>query len=108
MMIQQSVFINNIHDVARKSIPQGGRMLLFGSQARGDAREDSDWDILILLDKEKIAFEDFDVVAYPFVEMGWKMGVAVNPLLYTYSDWEKRKFTLFYKNVEQDGIELWH
>ena len=107
-MIKQSVFINNIHVVARKSIPQGGRMLLFGSQARGDAREDSDWDLLILLDKEKIAFEDFDVVAYPFVEMGWKMGVAVNPLLYTFSDWEKRKFTPFYKNVEQDGIELWH
>lgn len=103
----KSAVINNIHHVAKQSIPQGGRMLLFGSQARGDAREDSDWDVLILLDKAKIEFNDFDTVAYPFVEMGWKMGVAINPLLYTYSDWEKRKFTPFYKNVEQDGIELW-
>ena len=35
-------------------------MLLFGSQARGDAREDSDWDILILIDKERINNDDFD------------------------------------------------
>lgn len=107
-MIQHPIVIQNIHDVAKKSMPQGGRMLLFGSQARGDAHEDSDWDILILLDKEKIEFDDFDIVAYPFVEMGWKMGIAINPLLYTYSDWGKRKFTPFYKNVEQDGIELWN
>lgn len=36
------------------------------------------------------------------------MGIAINPLLYTYSDWNKRHFTPFYQNVLKDGIELWH
>ena len=26
----------------------------------------------------------------------------------TYTDWQRRSFTLFYKNVEQEGIELCH
>ena len=32
----------------------GAKVILFGSQARGDAKEDSDWDILILLNKDKV------------------------------------------------------
>jgi len=35
-------------------------VILFGSQVRGDAREDSDWDILILLNKEKLDNSDHD------------------------------------------------
>lgn len=107
-MLQQKEVITKIQDVADVSMPQGSRMLLFGSQARGDAHEESDWDILILLDKPRIENKDFDEVAYPIIEMGWRMGIAVNPLLYTYNDWEKRHFTPFYKNVQKDGIELWH
>lgn len=41
-----------IKEVIAQVMPTGARVVLFGSQARNDAREDSDWDILILLDKE--------------------------------------------------------
>ncbi len=107
-MLKHSDIIEKIRSVADSAMPPGGRMFLFGSQARGDANEDSDWDILILLDKTKIKTEDFDTVAYPIVELGWKMGIEINPLLYTFKDWEKRNFTLFYKNIQKDSIELWH
>lgn len=107
-MVERYSIIKAIRNVAKKSMPQGGRMLLFGSQARGDADNSSDWDILILLDKERIKNADFDAVAYPIVELGWRLGIEINPLLYTYKDWEKRSFTPFYKNVQKDKIELWH
>lgn len=80
--------------------------MLYGSQARGDAREDSDWDILILVDKARVGNLDFDEVAFPLIELGWKLSVDINPLIYTFADWQKRYFTPFYKNVEQDAIDL--
>ena len=33
--------ITQIRSVAKNTMPQGGRILLFGSQARGDANVDS-------------------------------------------------------------------
>lgn len=98
----------SIRETADKVVPSGAKVVLFGSQARGDAREDSDWDILILIDKDRVNNTDFDEIAYPLVELGWKMGVMINPILYTYKDWQKRDFTPFYKNVEQEGIVLCH
>lgn len=100
--------IRGIKQVAKKYLPQGADALLFGSRARGDAREDSDWDILILIDSEKVTNEDFDRFAYPFVSFGWAAGAQINPLIYSYSDWQKRSSTPFYKNVQKEGLSLCH
>jgi len=88
------------------SIEPEGKVILFGSRARGEAREDSDWDLLILLNKPKIESTDFDRVAYPLCELGWKEGEQFSPKLYTMKEWKKRSFTPFYKNIEKEGIEL--
>ena len=106
--MQRKEVIHSIREKAVQVVPSGTRVILFGSQARGDAHEGSDWDVLILMDKARVYNEDFDEVAFPFVELGWEIGEVINPLLYTYSDWQKRHFTPFFKNVEQEGIELWH
>ena len=41
--------LEHIEDTVRDIMPLDARILLFGSRARGDARPDSDWDILIIL-----------------------------------------------------------
>ena len=107
-MLANYEILNSIKNMLPEVMPQGGKVLLFGSQARGEARHDSDWDLLILLPKDRIKNDDFDNVAYPLIEFGWSVGAEINPLLYTYSDWEKRNFTPFYNNVKKDSIELWH
>lgn len=80
--------------------------MLFGSRAKGLAAPDSDWDILILLDKDKIETSDYDTIAYPLFELGWQFNEHFSVKLYTQQEWEKRNFTLFYKNVEKEGIIL--
>jgi predicted nucleotidyltransferase len=88
------------------SVAPEGKVILFGSRARDDAREDSDWDLLILLNKPKIEASDFDNISYPLYELGWKEGEQFSPKIYTVNDWLKRSFTLFYKNIEKEGILL--
>lgn len=105
-MLMDHKILDSIKSKLPEVVPQGGKVLLYGSRARGDAKEGSDWDLLILLPKDRVKNEDFDTVAFPLIELGWALGVEINPLLYTYKDWEKRNFTLFYKNVQEDSIEL--
>ncbi|MDC7304041.1 nucleotidyltransferase domain-containing protein, partial [Bacteroides cellulosilyticus] len=97
--------IDKIKELKGTVLPSG-KLILFGSQARRDATTDSDWDMLLLLDKEKITPSDFDTYAYPFVELGWNLGEYFSMKLYTLSEWMKRKGTPFFKNVEEEGVEL--
>ena len=93
--------IDSIRRVGRETLPPNSSLVLFGSQARGDARKDSDWDLLILLDKPKITLNDYDV-GYPFRELGWDLGEEINPQVYSKKEWSDYSFTPFYKNVEND------
>jgi len=97
--------LKEIQTLKRRILPNE-KVILFGSQARGNARPDSDWDLLVLLNKEKKTFEDEDIYGYPFAEMGLKYKTYISVKIYTVNDWEKRKPTIFYKNVQQEGIEI--
>lgn len=98
--------IEQIRSMAAKTLPAGSRAILYGSQARGDAHTGSDWDILILLDKERLEQTDYDNVSYPFVLLGCDIGEEINPIMYTTKEWEKYRITPFYENVRNDGINL--
>ena len=64
-------------------MPAGGKAILFGSQARGTAKDDSYWDILIILDNEELLPSDYDNVTYPLTELGWELGKEINPVMYS-------------------------
>lgn len=49
--MERQQVIDNIRQVAACVLPKGSRLYLYGSRARGDYHEDSDWDLLLLLDK---------------------------------------------------------
>lgn len=101
-------FIQVIRDVAKDTLPDNSKVILFGSRARNDARDDSDWDLLIILDKEKRTTSDIEKYACPFMELGYDVNAEINPIVYTQKEWDNRKFTMFHHNVEREGIEIWH
>lgn len=98
--------LTDIRKCLDEHLPEGGRALLYGSQARGTARADSDWDILVILDKDKLVPSDYDNVTFPLMMLGWEKGKAINPVLYSAKEWERYAHTAFRKNVEQDAIPL--
>ena len=104
--MSQKDIIQGMKDLAAAVLPEGAEALLFGSRARGDARQDYDWDILILINGERATGSDFDKYAYPFVNYGWSVGEQINPLIYSFTDWNRRSITPFYKNVKTEGISL--
>ncbi|HJC93385.1 MAG TPA: nucleotidyltransferase domain-containing protein [Candidatus Phocaeicola excrementigallinarum] len=98
--------IQSIRKMSKEVIPETGKVILFGSQARGDSHEESNWDLLILLDKNKLTSTDYDDFAYPFFELGWHINAQIHPLLHTFKEWEQRSYLPFHKNITKGGIEL--
>ena len=63
--MNQQIF-KEIQSLKRQLLPNE-KVILFGSQARGDEREDSDWDLLVLLNKEKRNFiEDYEFLSITY------------------------------------------
>ncbi len=79
---------------------------LYGSRVRGDAGVNSEWDILIVTDDSLSAKDAFEKFAFPFTEIGWRLGEQITPLLYTQSEWDAERDTSFYLNVKNDSILL--
>ena len=104
---RQRQIIEAITDKAKAIVPPHSELILFGSRARGDAHEGSDWDILILLDKDRICFDDYALYSYPFRELGWDLGQYINVVLFTKKGWQKDAASPFNENVNEEGIRIW-
>ena len=77
--MKQFLTIDILRSIAQSTLQKGCVAWLYGSRARGDERLDSDWDVLILLDKNEIDSDDFDRYSYPLIEKGWEYGADISP-----------------------------
>ena len=91
-----------IHEIAPTA-----KAILLGSEARGEARSDSDIDLLILVDGEKMSLEQEESITLPLYELELKTGVTISPIIMLKKLWENRPFkTPFYINIVNEGIVL--
>jgi uncharacterized protein len=90
-----------------EEIDPSAEVILFGSRARGDAKKDSDWDILILVNKPKISFKEELKFGHKIYDVALETDQCISTLVYAKKEWETRQVvTPLYKNVKQEGIRL--
>ena len=82
-------------------------VILYGSEARNEARPDSDIDLLILVDGDKLTLSQEDAITTPLYELELQTGVAISPIVMLKKQWANRPMiTPFYLNVMKEGIKL--
>ena len=97
-----------IVDVVKKIVHQvapDATAILYGSEARGESRADSDIDVLVLLNKEKITLQDRQQLTHPLYDIEFETGVMISPKIFSKHLWETDlSITPFYHNVMKEGI----
>ncbi|NUO09416.1 MAG: nucleotidyltransferase domain-containing protein [Candidatus Brocadia sp.] len=94
-------FANNVRKKLGNHVKE---IILFGSRARGDFAEGSDYDLLIVLDERKKAYEK--VLLEIGVDFLNRYNVLIGDIIYDEKEWELRKPFPLGLNIMKEGIEL--
>lgn len=106
MKKSDSIILNQIKKIVTEQEPKA-KIYLYGSRSRGSASGNSDWDLLILLNKENVSQEDEQKIIYPLYDLEFDTGEVISPMIYSEKEWNtKYKITPFYENVMREGILL--
>lgn len=80
---------------------------LYGSRARGTARADSDWDVLVLTPDNHLSAQEEGRFIDHMCELIVSTGQVIQLFAYGKSDWhERHSVTPFYHSVQQEAIRL--
>jgi len=82
-------------------------VLLYGSYARGEQGPESDIDLLILVDKSKVSYEDRKSITYPLYGLEMDSGIMISPIVLPRAVWDAQHgSTPLFKEVARDGRRL--
>ena len=78
--MKRSEVVELIKETIRRIAP-GAKTILYGSEARGDARPDSDIDLLILVDGDTMTLAQEEEITLPLYELELRTGVSISPMI---------------------------
>lgn len=103
--LSRDMVLDMIRTTVREKEPDA-KIILYGSRARGDAREESDWDVIILLNKPPMTHQSRYRLAYELWSKGQDVQEEINAFVYTNDQWDNAPPSLFKYNVREEGIQL--
>lgn len=80
-------------------------VVVYGSEARGEAAADSDIDVMVLLEGPLNLWEDIKTGVNATYDLTLELGRPVHPDPVDAEEFEKGEFAL-YRNVKKEGIVL--
>lgn len=87
------------------SFDEKAEVILYGSRARGDFREDSDWDIVIITNLT-LSEEVKDRLRDKLYAIELKYLQAISPIIVDRGDWDYWEIMPLYKNVRREGVAV--
>jgi len=81
MKASEAKILKRIKKIVKDKEPSA-KIYLYGSRSLGTAKDDSDWDLLILLDKERISLEVEQGITSPLFDLEFDTGEVISPMIY--------------------------
>ena len=105
MTRQESILIK-IKNIILEKEPDA-RIILYGSRARGDSQTESDWDILILLNKDEVDKKMEQSFRHFLFDLELEIGEPISVFVYSEKEWEdKYSVTPYYKQIKSEGVSI--
>jgi len=102
--MNKDIFLNKVKERV-KDLDNDAEIMLFGSRARGDYKPNSDWDFLILIQKN--ATEDFkNIIRNNLFDLELESDEVVSSIIHNKNKWEELKITPLYQIIKKEGIML--
>ncbi len=106
MTRQDRALLDRIRDTLREVEP-GAQVILYGSRARGDAKPDSDWDLLILVDGS-VDVQRTAAVQRRLYQLELETDTVLSSIVHSKETWASPLYRAmpFHDNVIREGIDL--
>jgi predicted nucleotidyltransferase len=102
----KSLLLDKVKNAVRQIEPSA-EIILYGSRARNDFREYSDWDFLVLLDGP-VDTARTDRVRHVLFEIELDTDQVISSIIRNRQEWNSPKYSVvpLHRNVEREGILL--
>jgi len=106
MEYSNKTLLERIKRIVKKYDPRA-KVYLFGSRVEATFRSDSDWDVLILLDKTNVPPELEKNIAYSLYDLEFETGEMISPMIFSNEEWNtKHSVTSFFNGVMRQAVKL--